>query len=221
MSTAGRDQAISKREAHLQREIQREEARLAASQKRLASLRKVVRGDITDRVISIDAIWERRGSKVVGASVCVFQGKARFFFDVCNGPHELYGLALHHAHGWVIRQTGDIDGLTIRFPKMPDAETMRLLNDPGAWGSHWIAGGPQREDLITWFAFSVMSSKGLLRFRSGALPAPYAEELVDLAERAKRLPSGLDRLAEDETIAIINRPLRTANRPQHQEAHIA
>ncbi len=169
----------------IEAEIAKEEGRLAASQGRLASLRRAAEGDTSDRVITVDAVWEGQGSRSLGAAVLIYQDRTVFFPGNVPGPEYLYAAALARGLAMVRRQTGGTDGLTIRIAKPLCVEVERLLRLEG-WGERFGLGNS--DEAIVWLMLAPALREGLARFRLRALPAVAASQLAWVAKQARHLP---------------------------------
>lgn len=184
------------------------EAQLAAAQDRLASLHRAMWGDASDRIITVDAVWEERGARTFGASVMVYRDRAIFFPMNCAGPEYLYAAALHRGMAKVRYQTGGTEGLVIRVPKAMSVEATRLLREPGAWAERFGLSGDV-ESLVWWFLPSDVR-RGLTKFRMGALPKGIADQLAWVASRAKHLPKReAGRLGQSELDRTFNAAMAT------------
>jgi hypothetical protein len=202
------DQAFKHLEGRdLQTQIEREEARLAASKARLQTLRDVAAGRAKERELTVNAVWYRRSPRrIYGAALYRFQNHNGYQAMCCTEPVELYGWAFMLGLLKVAGKTKRLDGLVVRVPKLPDAQTRwHLFEEPGFWTERFGLGG-----MLVGTHLSAMLSKGPPRFRLSPLTEDEQRRLDLMARQAKHLKYGqcATDLPEHIFEAYFNKPLR-------------
>jgi hypothetical protein len=202
------DQALKHLEGRdLQTQIEREEARLAASQARLQTLKDVAAGRANGRQLAIDVVWRRRSPRrIYGAAIYKFQDYEGYQAMCCAEPVELYAWAFLLGLLRVSAKTKGVDGLVIRVPKLPDAKTLwHLFEEPGFWTKRFHLEGAMIATHL-----STMVPKGPPRFRLTPLPEDEQRRLDLMARQARHLKyrQCATDLPESAFEAYFNEPLR-------------
>jgi hypothetical protein len=202
------DQALAHFEQRdLQAQIECEEARLAASQARLQTLKDVAAGRTKERELTINVVWHRRSPRrIYGAAFYRLQDHNGYQAMCCEHPAELYGWAFLWGLSRVSAKTNGVDGLVVRIPKLPDPKILwHLFEEPRFWAARF-----HLEGMIVATHLSTMEPKGRPRFRLSPLPHDEQRRLDLMARRAKHLRYGqcATDLPENAFQAIFNKPLR-------------
>lgn len=195
----------------LRTQIEREEARLAASQARLQTLKDVAAGRAMGRELTINVVWHRRSPRrIFGAALYRFQDRNGYQAMCCEEPVDLYAWVLMLGTGEVRSKTKGLDGLVIRLPKLPDAQTRwHLFEEAGFWAQKFGPSG-----VVMGLSLATMVPKGPPRFRLSPLPRDEERRLNLMARQARHLKYGqyATDLPENAFEAYFNQPLRALER---------